>query len=363
MENKTMFHGSDIEKIAQRKGVAPTAIKNFAANVNPLGLSPLATAALKEHMDIMTRYPDRDYGTLRRALASYNHTDHHYILVGNGSTELLSLFIGEVAPKKALILGPTYSEYERELKINNSQFSYYCLAEENQFKLDIPGFLAAIEDDTDLVIICNPNNPTSSALANSELEQILKRAKEQDCWVLVDETYQEFTKASDCINASLLLTQYDNLLITRGGSKFFAVPGLRFGYALCSNKEMRGIMKGEQNPWSLNSVAAFFAEAMVGDTDYIEQTKALVWSEKFRIADALKNNQSFRLYKAYGNFFLLKILKKDLTAKMLFDEALEENMMIRICTGMAGLEGEYIRFGILSPEDNDRLLALLRRHY
>ncbi len=108
---------------------------SFAANVNPLGESGKLRTALSERIDAITKY-DREYTSLRKAIGSYCKCDYNHITVGNGCTELISLFIQITAPKKTLLLGPTYSEYERDLRINGSDISYYFLKEEDDFRID-----------------------------------------------------------------------------------------------------------------------------------------------------------------------------------------------------------------------------------
>lgn len=102
------------------------------------------------------------------------------ILVGNGSTELISLFIQMEHPKKALILGPTYSEYEREISLGGGTSLYFPLKEEDDFVLDLPAFKAALNESIDLLVICNPNNPTSTAISQDVMRKILDECKRFD---------------------------------------------------------------------------------------------------------------------------------------------------------------------------------------
>ena len=118
MDTKPVFHGSDIEKICSYYNLKKEDIVKFGANVNPLGLSPKASKAIAEHVDLLSSYPDREYTTLRNTISEYCNIPADFILPGNGSSELISLLIQEKAPKHTLILGPTYSEYSRELSFS-----------------------------------------------------------------------------------------------------------------------------------------------------------------------------------------------------------------------------------------------------
>ena len=124
IQHKEHFHGSDLEKIEQIYGIKKEEITSFSANVNPLGISPLLRKTLADHIDAISTYPDREYTSLRRCLSAYTGASPDHIIVGNGSTELISLFIQITHPKKALILGPTYSEYEREIFCPRQYRSY-----------------------------------------------------------------------------------------------------------------------------------------------------------------------------------------------------------------------------------------------
>jgi len=188
------FHGSDLEKIEAVYGIKKEDITSFSANVNPLGISPKLRTALADRIDAITGYPDREYTELRTAISNYIHADRNHIVVGNGSTELISLFIQITCPKKAFIIGPTYSEYEREITLGGGSSHYYRLEEEADFKLDVKALEKELSADFDLLVICNPNNPTSSAIPVSDMRKILDICKQKNIYCMVDETYVEFTE-------------------------------------------------------------------------------------------------------------------------------------------------------------------------
>ena len=165
MKKKPEFHGSDLEKIADYYHLNKENIILFGANVNPLGLSGQVKKDLAEHLDIISSYPDRDYTSLRSTISEYCNIPAEFILPGNGSSELIALLIQERNPKHTLILGPTYSEYSRELSFSGSTQEYYHLREEDNFVLDVDDFCRTLDGKYDFLILCNPNNPTSSAIS------------------------------------------------------------------------------------------------------------------------------------------------------------------------------------------------------
>ncbi len=361
MSKKVEFHGSDLEKIAEYYHIPKEAIVMFGANVNPLGLSDAVKQTLAAHLDIISSYPDRSYTSLKQAISRYCGCSPETIVVGNGSTELISLLISQRSAKKAFVLGPTYSEYERELALTGGLLSYYNLKESDDFILDTEDFINSIPEDADLVIICNPNNPTSSAVHQEDMEKIVSFCQKRNIFVMIDETYVEFAPNTEKITAVPITKRYDNLMVIRGVSKFFAAPGLRFGYGITSNKEFLSMLLTHQNPWSLNSVGAFAGELMLKDEKYIGRTRRLIDAERTRMCRELKALDSFKVYPAYANFILLKILKKGVDSFQVFETAVKEKLMIRDCSSFQSLEGEFVRFCVMKPEDNTRLLSVLAK--
>ena len=361
IKHKDHFHGSDLEKIEQIYGIKKEEIVSFSANVNPLGVSPLLRTALSEQIDVITTYPDREYTSLRKCIAEYCGTEYENVIVGNGSTELISLFIQIEHPKKAMVIGPTYSEYEREISLGGGTTLYYPLREKDNFRLDVDDFISHLNESIDLIVICNPNNPTSSCITRTEMRHILDACKEHDIYVMVDETYVEFADNMAEISAVPLTNYYNNIVILRGTSKFFAAPGLRLGYAITGNRDLIKSINTRKNPWTINSLAVVAGETMFCDTAYIKATKELISSERARIYRVFQKSPDFKVYEPSGNFMLVRILKDALTSQDLFDRAIREKMMIRDCSTFPFLDNKYIRLCIMNPEDNDRLLACLLR--
>lgn len=360
LKQKEHFHGSDLEKIEKIYGIRKEDIISFSANVNPLGISFRLRETLAKHLDAITSYPDREYTSLRKCIGAYIGADFNHILVGNGSTELISLFIQSKHPNKALIVGPTYSEYEREVSLGGGRCHYFSLAEENDFVLDIHALMEELNSNVDLLILCNPNNPTSSTVSRADMRQILDFCKRRDITVLVDETYVEFAENTEELTAIPLTEYYNNIIILRGISKFFAAPGLRLGYAVCGNRDLLKEIDKKKNPWTINSLAAIAGEIMFTDDEYIKETKKLISTERSRICSILQKNGKFKVYPSHANFVLVKILDDKLTSKDIFEAAIRKNMMIRDCSTFPFLNNKYFRFCFMLPEQNDALLNVIQ---
>ncbi|MDD3368501.1 MAG: pyridoxal phosphate-dependent class II aminotransferase [Lachnospiraceae bacterium] len=360
MSNQTEnFHGSDLEKIEKIYGISKENITSFAANINPLGISPLLKRTLSEHIDVIQTYPDRGYTALRKSISDYTGASPEHIVIGNGSTELISLFIELAGPAHTLILGPTYSEYERSVSLAGGHSAYYMLKESDDFQLNCPDLLMHLTPDINLLILCNPNNPTSSAIAKDVMGIILEHCLTRHITVIVDETYVEFTEDINCYSSVPLVKQFSNLVVLRGVSKFFAAPGLRLGYAITGSENLLTEYHARSNPWSISSLAALGGEVMFQDIAYKKATYDLIASERSRLYRILLTDNRFKVYEPHANFILVKLLDPAMTAVQLFDRTIRKGLMIRNCSTFPSLDNHFIRFCIMSPEKNDELMEQL----
>ena len=361
MEKLMHMHGGDLDAIEKKYGIPKKEIIDFSGNINPLGFPESVKKALAENLDIISVYPDKNYTALRKSIAAYTGADYENIKVGNGSTELISVFIKSVNAKKSIILGPAYSEYENELKNTGSDFEYFPLKEEDDFEADVPKLIEALTPDIDLFIMCNPNNPTGTAITVTQLDEILAHCKKNNTAVMVDETYIEFSDNLKEICAIPLTSKYDNLFVIRGTAKFFAAPGLRLGYGISSSKKFHELLAKNQNPWSVNILAEFAGERMFSDKEFNEKTWKLITSERKKALDEFKTWKNIKAYESSANFILLKLLTNKTSAAEIFEKMIAKKMLIRDAASFTFLDESYLRFCILSPEHNKMLIDELKK--
>ncbi len=349
------FHGSDLEQIEKYYGIRKEDIIRFGANVNPLGLSETFCRKMAQRLDVITSYPDRDYQKLREAIGCYCGADASFVLVGNGSTELLSLFIRLSRPGAALILGPTYSEYERELSLAGRTFTYFNLNETEDFILDENKLAERLSSEISLLILCNPNNPTSSAISIRQMEAVIKACRNYDILVMVDETYVEFSPDYEQTSSMPLTALYENLVVIRGVSKFFAAPGLRLGYAVTGSAVLLQHARKWQNPWSVSSLADTAGQLLFSDSEHIRKTKELIGGERQRMWEIFSSMDGIKVYRPQANFMLARIVKEGLSSTGLFEMAIRRGLMIRDCSSFFAPDHTYFRFCFMMPEDNQKL--------
>ncbi len=352
---KDNFHGSDIEVIAERYNISKETIIPYASNVNPLGFSPKAREALLNNIDAISSYPDRDYMSLRTSISKYCGCLPEQLILGNGTSDLIRLTAETIAPKKTLIVGPTYSEYARTATMFGSEVSTYMLKNLDDFEMDVEMFLKALNESIDLLVLCNPNNPTGKILTKEQMDTILSRCLELNIFVMVDETYIEFVRDVVSVSSVSLTRKYDNLIVLRSVSKFFAAPGIRLGYAITSNEDFLNETSNHKIPWNINSYASV-AGVMFEDEKYINLTKSLIQTERNLIYSALCSRKTIKVFKPEANFVLIKLLKEDQTAGEVFDYCIKKGFMIRDCTDYEGLGEKYVRFCFMKPEQNDNMV-------
>lgn len=357
MTAKVAFHGSDFELVAKQYGIPKEHIVSFSANVNPLGLSPKLRQGLMDSIDKVMSYPDRDYTELRASIGCYCGADPDQILVGGGATEIISLFIKNIAPKKAMLINPTYSEYAREIALEGGELVSYQLLPENEFLINLDDLCGKLDASFDLLILCNPNNPTSSAVHQGDMRRLLAHCRKNGIYVMVDETYAEFAPDLADITSIPLIGEFDNLLVLRGVSKFFAAPGLRLGYGMTSNTGVLDYIRSTKNPWTLNSLAAAAGCAMFEDGDYIARTKDFTHREMARLCGILRQEENLHVYEPSANFVLLRILKEGVTSGVVFEHCIRKGLMLRDCSSFPGLGENHVRFCLNLPEQNDKLVS------
>lgn len=349
------FHGSDLEVIAEKYNIPQDSIIPFGSNVNPLGISPMARQALIDNVDAISAYPDRDYISLRNQIAKYTGATTEHLILGNGTSDLIRLTLETLRPKKTMVIGPTYSEYGRAAQLVGSEVETYMLKNFDDFQLDVDLFLKALNESIDVLVICNPNNPTGTVLTYEQIQTILIRCAELKIFVMVDETYIEFTDNLNLYTAIPLTHTFNNLIVLRSVSKFFSAPGIRLGYAATGNVKFLNVTANGKIPWNINTYASV-AGVMFEDTGYMKMTRSLIQTERNLVFSALSSRKTIKVFKPTANFVLIKLLRDDITASDVFEHCIKKGLMIRDCTDYEGLGEKYIRFCFMKPEQNDSIV-------
>ena len=382
-EMKMDFHGGNIYKVFREKNIKE--ILDYSSNINPYGIPESLKKRITENLEILERYPDPDYVELREKLANLNKVDISDIVLGNGATEIIFLFMKVINPKKILIVSPTFGEYERAVKateipgdivslscsddnknIENKkiEIEYFELKESDDFKLNIGNLKNELEKKYDLLIICNPNNPTGKFLKLAQTEEILKECNKYDTKLFIDEAFIEFL--ADGMKESIINTEENknNLFVTRAFTKFFAIPGLRLGYGMYFDRELEKKISEKKEPWSVNNIAEMAGLTVLDDTEYIEKTLKWIVEEKIYMYEKLNEISGIKVYETEVNFITGKIDEKlfseGLNVKILREKMLEQGILIRDASNFKFLDERFFRLAIKDRESNKRVIEVLK---
>ena len=365
-KEKTDFHGGNIYKIFREKNIDK--ILDYSSNINPYGVPENLKKEIFEKVFVLERYPDPDYIELREKIAEKNNLNIENIIVGNGATEIIFLFMKILSPKKVLIVSPTFGEYERAIKAstlaNDSlEINYFELKETENFVLNVKNLETELENNYDLLILCNPNNPTGQFLKLKKLEEILKICEQKNTKLFIDEAFVEFVE--DWENESIINSKEnkENLFVIRAFTKFFAIPGLRLGYGICFNNNLLKKMLEKKEPWSVNNIADLAGKTVLDDENYIQKTKEWIKDQKKYMYENLNKIEGLRAYKTEVNFILLKIednlLEKGLDVKNLRKKMLEKGILIRDASNFIYLNKHYFRLAIKDKLNNEKVIETL----
>lgn len=350
----THEHGGNVFAVARSLGVAPQQIVDFSASINPLGMAPGVRDALADCLDKLLHYPDKGATELKERLAGYHGVSAAEVAVANGSTELIHLLPRVVGGKKGLIVAPAFAEYASALDRAGWEIDYFTLLSEDDFSLSLPALQAKLAQGYDILFVCNPANPTGSLLPRGDIEAVIGICRQSGAFLVLDEAFIDFCEEESAKHA---MRQFTRGIVLRSMTKFFAIPGLRLGYAMGAPETIEAIA-ALQDPWSVNTAAQVAGIASLSDADYCSRTRKFVDQERERLAEGLCGLPGVRVFRSRANYLLAQ-LGNGMTAAELRGQLMQEGVLIRDCGNFEGLDGSYFRVAVRLREENDRLLELL----
>lgn len=331
-------------------------ILDLSANINPLGVPQGIDVAIHNEVQFLNRYPDCYSTRLRKKIASYEDIPAEWIFCSNGASDIIFRIPIALRSKRALVLAPTFSDYERSLKSFGAYVVYHSLEKESDFNVDYRLMETLKQHDVDLVFICNPNNPTGVLTDIALIEQLLCYCKERGVVVIIDECFMDFALCSEKYTSKRLLNQYDNLIILKAFTKIFAMPGIRLGYAICNNRSIIQKLYVHGADWAISNLAQGAGIAALENAhDYISQTVAYVDIERKFLKENL-TSLGFKVFDSRANYvFFNSPYELDL-----YTELNKRNIRIRSCHNYNGLSGYYYRTAVSTHNNNKNLITTLR---
>ncbi len=347
--------GKPVDELERDLGI--TSIIKLASNENPLGASPLAQQAALAALNDAGRYPDGNGFALRQKLAVHHAIAADQIVLGNGSNDVLDMVA-------RCFLGPgrnaVFSEYAFAVYpiVTRAVGAGLRIADalpredsEQPLGHDLESILALIDQNTGVVFVANPNNPTGTWLGAEAIRQFLEAVPPQVV-VVLDEAYFEYMSPELRPNSRALLDEFSNLVVTRTFSKVHGLAALRIGYGLtCA--QIAGLMNRVRQPFNNNSAALAAAMGSLEDTDHVSRSVELNTSGLLELVDGIQN-LGLSVLPSQANFLSIDFGRE---AQGIFQSLLEAGVIVRPLASYA--MPNYLRVTVGTPDENRRFLNSL----
>jgi threonine-phosphate decarboxylase len=343
-------HGGDIYTEGKFKGIK---LLDFSSNINFMGVPKSFTSNIHKALEDITCYPDLKYREAKFHIKEYlkQGIREENIILGNGAAEIISLAVSTL--KKPCIIVPSFSEYETAAK-NYSEEIVFCSLNED-FSYNYKDILDKLKD-CDGLVIANPNNPNGGIIDKKAFEEVINYCEEHKKKIIIDEAFVEFINDN---NQSFIdkCTNFKCLFIIRAFTKFFAMPGVRFGYGVSSDINLIKNLSKLQVPWNINTFAEAAVKSVLKDEEYINNSQVMIDKERNYFAYKLQKFKFIdKVYESHVNFLLIKLRK--ISGEDIFNYSISKDVLIRRCRNFRGLDDSFIRLAVKGREDNHKLLKI-----
>lgn len=321
---------------------------DFSQNINPLGMPVPVRDAIRASAAESQFYPDPECMQLRILLAERKGVSPENIIFGNGASDLIFRVCACLRPKNALILQPSFSEYERSVRVFNGHVTEYRMKKENGFLPD-EGIMEKLTPETGLLFLGHPNNPTGRLIPTPLLTQILERCRNLDIPVLMDECFLDFTDGDSTLP---FLASFPGLMILNAFTKLYGMAGIRLGYLTGEPALLKRIRKFGP-PWSVSCPAQKSgAAALSCEPEWTERTKRIVRKERKFLSDGLAG-LGLTVYPSDADFLLSE------SGIPLYAPLTKKGILVRACGNFPGLDEHFIRIGVKTHDRNVHLLSAI----
>jgi histidinol-phosphate aminotransferase len=343
--------GKPISELARELGLKEEGIVKLASNENPRGIGPRTRAAIEASIAEVARYPDGNGFELKQALSRRYGVDMASIVLGNGSNDVLELVaLAFLGPGRAAV----YAQHS---------FAVYALATQargarqivvpaKSYGHDLDAMVKAIDDETYVAWIANPNNPTGTFAHGEQVEAFLRRVPER-VLVVLDEAYNEYLEPGLRADTVKWLKRHPNLVITRTFSKAYGLAGLRVGYAL-AHPSVADVMNRVRQPFNVNSIALAAAAAALDDMEFVARS----YAENLQGLKQLEEGAralGLEFIPSHGNFITIRVAQGGKSGAEIYKRLLRRSVIVRPIAGY-GLP-EHLRVTVGTAAENDKFLS------
>ncbi len=341
---RLQVHGGDIYTREYRL--------DFSANINPFGMPPSVREAAIKGVEFSEHYPDVECRKLREAISCLEEIPEKQIICGNGAAELIFGLTLALKPKRALLVTPGFAEYEQALQAADCKITYYACRPESGFLLE-EDYLEQITEELDLLFLCNPNNPTGLLIPEELLEQILDRCREKQVLAVLDECFNGLTDQGEDLSMKRMLPANPWLFLLKAFTKLYGMAGLRLGYGISWNEELLWKMRQVLQPWNVSLPAQMAGVAAVKEQEFAKKSRSYLAKEREWLKSELKE-LGFFCYDSRANYIFFQ------GQKDLWQQCMEQGILIRDCSNYRGLEPGYFRIAVRTRQENRELLQILK---
>jgi len=347
-------HGGSPDFDLHRLNLPEMPVRDFSVNINPLGVPLPIKEKWAEFVSGVERYPSMHGDGVASYYQQKCNLSPSTILAGNGSTEMIYLVPRVLHFRRALIVTPSYHDYERASLLSGSSVEGYPLSPEQGFSFPGLDSLVPAVKNADAVWIGRPNNPTGALMPKHIIEELAHMFPQK--WFIVDEAFIQFLDSWE--EQSLLCGEPKaNILVIHSLTKFYALTGLRLG-GIAGPEEIISRLRRAKEPWTVNGVAETIAPLLLACTDYEQETRSLVAAERKKMFQNLEMIDGITPFPSTVNFLLCRWHKTE-NLDDLMHHLLSQGAYIRDCRNFPGLEQGFFRVGFRTPQENDLLISLL----
>jgi histidinol-phosphate aminotransferase len=347
--------GKPIAEVAREFGLDEAKIVKLASNENPFGMPESSKRAMMEAAAELGRYPDANGFELKAALSRRYDVPADWITLGNGSNDILEIAAHSFVQKGESVVFSQYS------------FAVYALATQGvggrgivvaarDYGHDLDAMAAAIQPDTRLVFIANPNNPTGTFIPAPQIEAFLGKVP-SNVIVVLDEAYNEYLSLENQFESTQWVRKFPNLIVSRTFSKAYGLAGLRVGFAI-AQPHVTDLMNRIRQPFNVNSIAQAAAIAALNDKEFLEKG-AKNNAAGYKQLTAAFDEMGLEYVPSHGNFVLVRVGDDDGAGARVNVALLKQGVIVRP-VGAYGLP-QWLRISIGLPEENAKFIEALTK--
>lgn len=351
-------HGGQLRDLSLRNGVSIDQLLDFSVNINPIGPPPSVLTALRAALtdpSTLGSYPDLEYLELRQAISQHTSVPLQCIAVANGFVPLLEAALQTLKVRCCLLPVPAFSEYRLTMKKLDIAVVPFLLEASDNFRYDIGAILKAAEEHAcDAILLANPQNPSGALCSARDMTDLIEKAKRREIKVFVDEAFIDYAPSESITQEA---RKFQNAIVFRSVTKFFAVPGIRVAYSI-SNAALSNELSRYLAPWSITTLASLAICAALADANFAQSSRGLNEERRSRLYQQLQN-LGHTTYQSRANFLLFSLAPAIDPSTFWERMITEHRIVLRACANYENLDSRHFRVAVRTQDENDRLIHCL----